>query len=300
VSLYFAYTTLLTIGYGDFTPSSNAGKAFFVFWTLLAVPTLTILISNMGDTVIKAFKDLTMWVGSLTVLPGDQGLVSTLKVGFGKVRRGKLAVPDDHKDTAEGAAQQAMLDRLTEHVEEDAFKQAEEDGDNLERDVHFYHFILAKEIRQLMKDIDASPPKQYTYKEWTYYLRLVGEDERNSAHHRKPGTHQSTKSTSHPELGTANEGDDEQHQWSWLGIRSPLMGNKTEAEWLLHRLSATLELEMRDMLFPSESRHKRQPPISINDMRSEQKDDRSKSSSDPDQLLDHGLNAAEIRRRKQG
>ena len=46
-SLYFAYTTLLTIGFGDFKPFSNSGKAFFVFWSLLAVPTLTILISNM-------------------------------------------------------------------------------------------------------------------------------------------------------------------------------------------------------------------------------------------------------------
>lgn len=74
VSLYFSYTTLLTIGYGDFTVNSNAGKAFFVFWSLLAVPTLTILISNMGDTVIKAFRDFTIWIGALTVLPDDKGL----------------------------------------------------------------------------------------------------------------------------------------------------------------------------------------------------------------------------------
>ena len=46
-SLYFSYTSLLTIGYGDFAPQSNSGKPFFVFWSLLAIPTLTILISNM-------------------------------------------------------------------------------------------------------------------------------------------------------------------------------------------------------------------------------------------------------------
>lgn len=69
-SLYFAYTTLLTIGYGDYKPFSNSGKAFFVFWSLLAVPTLTILISNMGDTVVKGIRDLTLYLGEITVLPG--------------------------------------------------------------------------------------------------------------------------------------------------------------------------------------------------------------------------------------
>jgi len=74
VSLYFSYTSLLIIGYGDYTPTSNSGKPFFVFWSLLAVPTLTILISNMGDTVVKAFSDFTIWIGSLTVLPGEHGI----------------------------------------------------------------------------------------------------------------------------------------------------------------------------------------------------------------------------------
>ena len=52
ISLYFSYATLLTIGYGDYQPTSNSGRAFFVLWSLLAVPTLTVLISDMGDTVV--------------------------------------------------------------------------------------------------------------------------------------------------------------------------------------------------------------------------------------------------------
>lgn len=59
-ALYFSYTSLLTIGYGDYSPHSNAGKAFFVLWSLLAVPSLTILISNMGDTIVKWFSDFTV------------------------------------------------------------------------------------------------------------------------------------------------------------------------------------------------------------------------------------------------
>lgn len=70
--LYFAYTSVLTIGYGDFHPMSNSGKPFFVFWSLLAVPTLTILISNMGDTVVKGVKDATIWLGEISFLPSNE------------------------------------------------------------------------------------------------------------------------------------------------------------------------------------------------------------------------------------
>lgn len=61
-ALYFAYVSLLTIGYGDLSPKSNAGRPFFVFWSLLAVPTMTILVSDLGDTVVKKFKNGTSGV----------------------------------------------------------------------------------------------------------------------------------------------------------------------------------------------------------------------------------------------
>jgi potassium channel subfamily K len=92
----------------------------------LAVPTLTILISNMGDTVIKAFRDLTIWVGSLTVLPGENGPSSTLKLGLHRLKHGKLYRAEDNDESPEGAAEQRLLDRLAEHVEEKELDLAEE------------------------------------------------------------------------------------------------------------------------------------------------------------------------------
>lgn len=90
-SLYFAYTSLLTIGYGDFQPISNSGKPFFVFWSLLAVPTLTILISDMGETVVKAIKEATIWLGEITVLPNEQeGMKDRLRHGVYKMTLGKV------------------------------------------------------------------------------------------------------------------------------------------------------------------------------------------------------------------
>jgi potassium channel subfamily K len=61
-ALYFSYTTLMTIGYGDFQPETESSKPFFVFWTMLAVPTLTILVSHLRGTLFKGFKDLAIWI----------------------------------------------------------------------------------------------------------------------------------------------------------------------------------------------------------------------------------------------
>ncbi|KAF2456250.1 hypothetical protein BDY21DRAFT_348367 [Lineolata rhizophorae] len=68
-ALYLCYVSLLTIGYGDLAPQSNAGRPFFVIWSLVAVPTMTILISDMGDTVISGFERGTFLVADFTVLP---------------------------------------------------------------------------------------------------------------------------------------------------------------------------------------------------------------------------------------
>src|SRR5207253_1062196 len=55
--LYFAYIVLLTIGYGDLEATSNSGRPFFVLWSLLAVPALTVLIGDLSDTVVKGVRD---------------------------------------------------------------------------------------------------------------------------------------------------------------------------------------------------------------------------------------------------
>ena len=33
----------------------------------------------MGDTIVKWFSDLTIWIGSLTVLPGESGFRSSVR-----------------------------------------------------------------------------------------------------------------------------------------------------------------------------------------------------------------------------
>ncbi|OKL55397.1 hypothetical protein UA08_09336 [Talaromyces atroroseus] len=51
ISLYFTYTSLTTIGYGDYFPTSNSGTVFFIFWSLLAIPILTNLVTAIGKLI---------------------------------------------------------------------------------------------------------------------------------------------------------------------------------------------------------------------------------------------------------
>lgn len=70
-ALYFCYISLLTIGYGDLAPKSNAGRCFFVVWSLIAVPTMTILVGDLGDTVVAKFRRGWDGVADFTLLPRE-------------------------------------------------------------------------------------------------------------------------------------------------------------------------------------------------------------------------------------
>ncbi|KAK5136132.1 hypothetical protein LTR08_003969 [Meristemomyces frigidus] len=201
-SLYFAYVSLVTLGYGDLHPDSNSGRAFFVVWSLLAVPSLTILISNMGDTIVKWFTDLTVLVGSLTVLPGENGLRAGTKAAmrhminfcrdsldnftppglFGMVGKGHSMKHEKRMESSahETSMMDRLAERLTTHVEKEELhesKQGGDQGDQLESDIQFYHYVLARECRNLQKDIGASPSKQYSWQDWEYFLKLMGNED---------------------------------------------------------------------------------------------------------------------------
>ncbi|KAK7551653.1 potassium channel-like protein [Phyllosticta paracitricarpa] len=298
-SLYFAYTSLLTIGYGDLYPRSNCGKPFFVIWSLLAVPTLTILISNMGDTVVKKFADFTIWLGSLTVLPHESGIRATVKSNLARLRQSNLLKRDaslsgnekssahrpsfngDHSDNSfrdkKSHLDSVALNRLAKHIEDEELweaEEADERGNALERDIHFYHFVLAKEIRKLMRDASASPPCQYPYAEWAYYLKLIGQDEADPNRHRKPpikprrGHDRRRNTDSYHGVAGGEPGEERgTYSWSWLGTRSPLMGSKSEAQWILERMSATLEAELKKLRTKDYKERRDKPPISMEDLR---------------------------------
>jgi potassium channel subfamily K len=191
-SLYFAYTSLLTIGYGDFHPQSNSGKAFFVIWSQLAVPSLTILISNMGDTIVKTFSDITVSIGAITVLPEEQGFragftaLAKRFLGWAQNTISDITMPGlfgdiprqpqskEHPATFDNLMRGRLADRLAVHVSRDA---GTDEDDSLTSDIKFYHYVLARECRVVQRDLSASPAKRYSWEEWEYFLKLIGSEE---------------------------------------------------------------------------------------------------------------------------
>lgn len=72
-AVYFAYTAISVIGYGDTAPLSDFGKVFFVLWSLVVVPTLTMLIATaveaVGHPYVAARKNGVEREPLLNILP---------------------------------------------------------------------------------------------------------------------------------------------------------------------------------------------------------------------------------------
>ncbi|KAI0133636.1 ion channel protein [Xylariales sp. AK1849] len=318
-AFYFCFTGLTTIGYGDLSPVSPSGKAFFVFWSLLALPTMTVLISNAGDTVVKWVKDGTLKLGNLTILPGETGFRREAKQLLGMLSCGALFTDVDIEESPPGflgAAQPSRDSTDTEESDDEdetdttdasvdpspaSEKKTDQQQDEKERskpvekgtinttkaskpkkdgsptsstdkskDQNFpppkravsmvrvdipselpksraeYHLMLIDEIARVTVHLQHSPPRKYTFKEWAWYLRLMGEDESRAETHRKPARRPSGKDrATMNKRGGDGGGSGDVVKWSWVGHRSPLMDSKEEAEWILDRLEQKLRNELQ-------------------------------------------------------
>ncbi|KAI0204539.1 voltage-gated potassium channel [Astrocystis sublimbata] len=314
--IYFSFQAMTTIGYGDMTPVSNAAKAFLVFWSFLALPTLTILISNAGDTVVKGVRDTTMLLGNITILPGERGYRMDIKHFLSRLSFGVLFSEDAIQESPPGflgAAQPHSDDDEDEDIDEDEDGEgvesargdftsqnnkgqgpcrdalssqdpssADSNGSHLRRLIsskmnairrnagqyekekieqtsktsvpdHLpetgatYRLVLIDEIRRVSKHLQHSPQRRYTYKEWAWYLKLIGEDESDKSTHGTPiKDPQSAKDQEKPrQPGGHGDKVDERPKWSWVGYRSPLMDTRDEAEWILDKLTRKLQEELQ-------------------------------------------------------
>ncbi|KAE8224131.1 hypothetical protein CF319_g2932 [Tilletia indica] len=55
--LYFGFVFFSTIGYGDFSPITPSGRAFFIVWALFGVGILTVIFSVLGDAWGTIYKN---------------------------------------------------------------------------------------------------------------------------------------------------------------------------------------------------------------------------------------------------
>ena len=271
--MFFTYTSILTIGYGDFFPTSSAGKPFFVIWSLVAVPTVTVLISNLGDTVVRGLTDATIWIGSKTVLPERITSVGTNVEERGKKKKGGRR-EKRKKKAGEDTEASAMETEQLPSEEKDAFagdiehlgeaiEEAEEKrghGDSLAA-------RLAREIKELTRDVRRSPPPKYDWEDWVRWLDLLAEgtecadgdethvrralNERISDRVRRgetlacPIKHGAKVSPEVDEYGMPVVVEGEQGgpewTWTWLSDKGPLFSRESEPEWILFKLCERLE-----------------------------------------------------------
>lgn len=273
-AFYFCFVTLTTIGYGDRTPISPGGKSFFVFWSLLALPTMTVLISNAGDTVVKFVRDATLHLGTVTILPDERGFKKNTKHIIWRLTGGRILGSDvdvpknDTQGSGDSMAKSEEDNATTPYDDEDieargrpelrrrnpstftshvrrSLSRLRDPYNDLPIGTDF-HFLLISEIQVVAKHLKESKPHRYSFEQWAWYLKLIGEDERSAETHRKARPKPRHKHK-HLNRNSNNNNDDDvpadidtKFSWSWVGHRSPLMGSVEESEWILNKLMERL------------------------------------------------------------
>ncbi|KAB8337325.1 hypothetical protein FH972_021625 [Carpinus fangiana] len=223
-ALYFCYVSLLTIGYGDLAPKSNAGRPFFVMWSLLAVPTMTILVSTLGDTVINRFKSATSKLADFTILP-KYGIWADILRKF-QARAERKAAERRLETGFEAGPSGADFDQEQQHhvptLDELARAKSRRDESHLARE-------LAAAIRRTANDLKDGDSKRYSYEEWVELTELIRFTTGGS--------------------GAGDDGDEEEEaliEWDWIGEDSPMMVDKSEPEFVLDRLCESMSRFIRN------------------------------------------------------
>lgn len=244
-SLYFTFVAVTTIGYGDFYPTTNSGKPAFVLWSLIALPTLTVLIGSLGDAVSESVAATTLWLA--THLPEGWGVFRHAKGTMTKKRNRDGAFEDArppgfmgddvaHKsDTDDESILQAL--QAIGGQQQDTAAQTR-DPNELHRTASAYRlYIILKAIQDVTQHVNAQPPRKYTFEEWAWFLKLIYEDEAHPHGHRHPWEHCD-------EIAAPLREKDGQ-KWSWMGQESPLMTMEDEPSWVLKRLMHIAQKEAR-------------------------------------------------------
>jgi len=185
---------------------------------------MTILVSDMGDTVIQRFKKGTSSLADFTVLPkygvwrnflqSHPWLRSRVQAWYSKHAAKKrletgFQVGID-LDDVEGNARRHHIPTLDEL----AFDPAELSQHELARK-------LAHSIKRTAVDCKVDREKKYSYEEWVEITRLI-------------------RFSAGKERLQAEEEEGGLIEWDWIGENSPMMAEQTEPEFVLERLCESM------------------------------------------------------------
>lgn len=201
---------------------------------------MTILVSDLGETVINKFKQGTFRLADFTVLPKHgvwrefverrPWLLNWLQQRKAKIEaRQRVEQGFPIGPEPEAAPPAPTIDEL-----------ARDDPTNEELARR-----LPGAIRKTADDMKLDANKRYDYEEWVEFTRLI----RFSA-----------KSEEEREAEDEEEGLIE---WDWIGEDSPMMSKGSEAEFVLDRLCESMNRYIRRTVIPPRAvdvRGQNQPP----------------------------------------
>ena len=209
LSLYFTYVSLTTIGYGDVIPRSRAGRPVFVAWSLAAIPSVTLLISDIGDTLAKWVKE-----GPIESVIA-KWLIGTVDISYENI---DAKIRDQEEEEAE-----AEEEEEEERVTNEKPPVPDPDRDQGYKAEVRKALTLLGGVRKILHDDEK---KRYTWEEWQGFLRLL---ELNR------------------ESGGSEEGD--VSNWTWMGDEGPLFARgESEKLWILDHIRQKLFHKMEKLL----------------------------------------------------
>jgi hypothetical protein len=176
---------------------------------------MTILISDMGDTVIASFKRGTFKLADFTVMPKQGMWHSVLESNpwlFNWMAR-RVEKKRRKKGLPVGPGSMVGNNEIIPSIDQLASES-----------LHEAHMTrkLAFAIRKTADDLCHHPGKRYGYEEWVDFTRLI----------------RFTKM----DLDQLEYDEDQEGivEWDWLEENSPMLSEQSESEWILDRLCESL------------------------------------------------------------
>jgi len=211
LSLYFTYVSLLTIGYGDIIPKSRSARPVFVAWSIAAIPAMTLLISDIGDTLAK-------WVKEGPV----EGVIGKWLIGTVDIYQDD----DQSEDGEAGGLEKPRTAIIASAVSAPVVPQ-KPDPNMSEKERGYREEVvramrLVRGVRQIIQDDES---KRYTWEEWQEIIKLLGLNQDRGW-----------------EVGDISK-------WTWLGDEGPLFASgESEKIWILERIREQLDSKLEAML----------------------------------------------------
>jgi len=213
LSLYFAYVPLLPHGYGDVVPRSRAGRPVFVAWSLAAIPAMTLLISDIGDT-------LATWVKEGPV----EGIIGKWLMGTVDIYRDDEDSKAKEKDAEVGS--EKLRTAITAAAVSAPVVPKKPDPDMSEKEKSHREVTKAmKLVRGVRRIIQDDENKKYTWEEWEDIITLLGLNQDRGCE------------------------DGDVSNWTWLGDEGPLFARgESEKIWILERIREQVDQKLEATL----------------------------------------------------